>query len=272
LFIFTARAPIDDVLNWAFIAAFLLGTLGTLLISFVVGRIAFGHNLSTLTLQGFTAVFANTAYMGIPIFLTAYGTDGALPAIVATFAGIFILVGGVIAILESVRAKGPSVFDICREVSGALVRNPLLIAPILGILHSYLALPVPTPVGNFLDLMAASAGPAALFALGLSLVGRPLLGDMAKVSWVIMLKLIIHPALTFVLVRYVFDLDPVWGNAAIILSTALSIVTLSGLLVILASADQIRFATSSSMTSVAPPPTDCTLASRVMRSMVLSRI
>ena len=218
LFVFTARAPIDEVLNWPFIAAFLLGTLATLAISFVIGRLVHGHNLSLLTMQGFTAVFANTAYMGIPLFLPAYGEEGALPAIVATFAGLVVLIGGVVATLESVRAKGPSPLDICREVAGAILRNPLLIAPLLGIGYSALALPLPTPIGNFLDLMAASAGPAALFALGLSLVGRPLLGDLAEVSWLIVLKLAVHPLLTFLLVKYVFELDPLWANAAIVLS------------------------------------------------------
>ena len=65
--------------------------------------------MSELTLQGLAAVFANTAYMGIPLFLTAFGDDGALPpAIIATLAGNFILIGGAIAVLEKLRAKGPS--------------------------------------------------------------------------------------------------------------------------------------------------------------------
>ena len=51
------------------------------------------------------------------------------------------------------------------------------------------ALPLPLPVGNFLDFMAAAAGPAALFALGLSLVGQSLLGNMREVAWVSGLKL-----------------------------------------------------------------------------------
>ena len=56
-----------------------------------------------------------------------------------------------------------------------------------------LAVPIPKPVGNFLDLMAAAAGPAALFAVGLSLVGRPLMGNSAEVGWLVLLKLGIYP-------------------------------------------------------------------------------
>ena len=172
--------------------------------------------LSELTLQGLAAVFANTAYMGIPLFLTAFGDDGALPAIIATLAGNFILIGGAIAVLKKLRAKGPSTLDICREVGGTPIRNPLLVAPILGILFSVFALPLPLPVGNFLDLMAA-AGPAALFALGLSLVGQSLLGNMREVAWVSGLKLFLQPALTLILALYVFDLGERLTAAAVIL-------------------------------------------------------
>jgi len=260
LFVFTARAPIDQVLNWPFIAAFLLGTLATLGVSLLVGRLFFRHQIPELTLQGFTAVFSNTAYMGIPLFLTAFGSEGAMPAIIATVAGNFVLIGGVIATLESLRAEGPSFVDVCRQVSAILIRNPLLVAPALGVVFSYFAIPLPLPVGNFLDLMAAAAGPAALFALGLSLTGRPLLGDLAEVSWIVVLKLFLHPLLTFAVVHFFFDLEPMWAiaavllsalpagalvfvvaqqygvyvqraSAAIVISTAGSIVTVSGLLI-----------------------------------------
>ena len=66
--------------------------------------------------------------------------------------------------------------------------------------------------------MAASAGPAALFALGLSLVGRKLLGNAAEIAWLVVLKLVVHPFATWLLVTYVFTMPPLWSRSAIILS------------------------------------------------------
>jgi malonate transporter len=169
-------------------------------------------------MHGLTAVFANTAYMGIPLFLTAFGPDGALPAIVGTLVANTLLIGGAIAAMETVRAKGSSLFDILSEVARTLVRNPLMVAPILGIFASLLTLPIPKPIGNYLDLLAAAAGPAALFALGLSLVGRRLTAGIGEVSWLVILKLGLQPVLTFILVRWVFNVEPVWAEAAIILA------------------------------------------------------
>lgn len=218
LFVFTARAPIAEILNWPFIAAFASGTMLTLVVALMVGRLVFGHDTPHLAMHGLTAVFSNTAYMGIPLFLTAFGPDGALPAIVGTLVANTLLIGGAIAAMETVRAKGPSLFDILREVAGTLMRNPLLIAPILGIIASLLSVPIPKPIGNYLDLLAAAAGPAALFALGLSLVGRRLTAGIGEVSWLVILKLGLQPVLTFILVRWVFDVEPVWAEAAIILA------------------------------------------------------
>jgi len=218
LLVFTARAPIGEILNWPFIAAFLLGTLGTLAIALTAGRLIFGHGVAGVALHGFTAVFANTAYMGIPLFLTAFGDQGALPAIVANLVGNTVLIGGIIATLETTKAKGTSPAAIAVEVGSTLVRNPLLMAPFIGIAISVSGVIIPKPVGTFLDLMAAAAGPAALFALGLSLVGKPLRGEIREVSWLVLLKLIVQPVLTYLLVRYVFVLDPIWAKSAIILA------------------------------------------------------
>lgn len=218
LFVFTARAPIDKILNWPFIAAFASGALVTCAISVLAGRLWFGHQASMLAVQALTAVFANTAYMGIPLFLTAFGPEGALPAIIATVVASTLVIGGTIAVLEAGRAIGPSPWQVVVQVAGTLVRNPLLAAPFLGIAVSLLGFRLPKSIGNLFDLLAASAGPAALFALGLSLVGRTLRGNIGEVGWLAVLKLVVHPAITYVLVTRVFVMDPVWAKAAILLA------------------------------------------------------
>lgn len=218
LFVFPARQPITEVLNWPFVGAFLAGAAVTLLVATVASRLWLRHDAASFSLHALTTVYPNTSYMGVPLFLTAFGPEGAMPAIVATLVGIVVMVGGAIAVLETTRAKGPSPAQIGREVGITLIRNPLLIATSLGIAASSLALPIPVPIGNFLDLMASAAGPAALFALGLSLVGRSLLGDMTEVSWSLFLKLAVQPAVTWLLVTHVFEMEARWATAAVILS------------------------------------------------------
>jgi malonate transporter len=218
LFVFTARAPIDHVLNWSFIGAFVGGGLLTLLIALSVGRVWFRFDAATLCLHGLTAMFGNANYMGVPLLLMAFGPDGALPAILASVISVTLFIGGAVASLEAIRAVGLSKFLALRHVAGTLARNPLSLAPLLGIAFSASALPIPKAVGNFLDLMAAAAPPAALFALGLSLVGRQVMGNAVEVIWLTLLKLGIQPLLTYLLVVNLFAMDPLWSQAAVILS------------------------------------------------------
>lgn len=120
--------------------------------------------------------------------------------------------------MEGARASGSSAFRVAARLAGTVLRNPLVISPLLGILFATTALPLPKAVSNYLDLMAAAVGPGALFALGLSLIDRKLIGNAGEVIWLTALKLIANPILTFALVTYVFAMEPLWSQAAVILS------------------------------------------------------
>ena len=218
LFIFMARAPVESIFNWPFIGAFVGGELGTLLLALAVGRFLLRQDLATRAIAGLAALQANTVYMGLPLLLTAYGPSGALPTIVATLCLTFLFITSVIAILEGTRASQQSTYRMAAQLAGRVLRNPLVISPLLGILFSVAALPLPKAASNYLDLMAATVGPAALFSLGLSLIDRKLTGNVGEVIWLSALKAVFNPLLTFVLVTYVFAMDPFWAKAAVVLS------------------------------------------------------
>lgn len=217
LFLVMARAPIDQIFNWPFIGAFLGGSALTLLIALGAGQFWFGHQLATLTVTGLTAVFGNVFLMGLPLLLMAFGPGGALPSIVAALS-LTTLICGSIAVLEIARAKGSSTLHVVSQSAGAILRNPVVISPLLGILFAAFALPLPKAAGNYLDLMAAAVAPTALFSLGLSLIGRQVKGSTAEAIWLTMLKVVVNPILAFALVTYVFVLEPRWSQAAIVLS------------------------------------------------------
>jgi predicted permease len=217
LFIFVARAPIDKIFNWPFIGAIVIGLILTLLIALVAGRVWFQHDLPTLTVIGLAAVWGNGVYIGLPLLLTAYGPAAALPPIIVALIQLLLFLSTAIAILEARRTSGSPV-QVASQLFRTLLRNPLVIAPLLGILVSTGQFQLPKALTNYLDLMAAAVGPAALFAIGLSLVGRKLIGNLREVIWLATLRVIINPILTLILVAYFFSLEPLWSKAAVILS------------------------------------------------------
>lgn len=218
LFFFTAQASPAELGNLPFIAVFLTGTAVVMAIAAIGGRLLFGLPVAALTTHTMTAGFANTAYMGIPIFLTAFGKDGTLPAIVATIAANTLVIGIGIGLLEFGSRREDGEGGRLGATFKALARNPLLIAPIAGLVVAGLGVGIPLPVANYLDLLGSAAGPSALFALGLALSAQALRIKWSEVLWLSALKLVVQPLVTLALILHVWPLDDAWMAGALILS------------------------------------------------------
>jgi len=125
-----------------------------------------------------------------------------------------------IVLLETARARDGRVVGglalAMRSLAG-LARSPLLAAAAVGVAWSALALPVPQALGNFTALLAATAGPCALFSMGLFLVGKPVVG-VREVTVVCALKLVLMPAVTAWLAFGVFAMESWWAAAVTVLA------------------------------------------------------
>ena len=98
----------------------------------------------------------------------------------------------------------------------ALAINPLIIAILAGTAMSLSGLPLPAVVHGFANLLGMAAAPCALFALGSSLYGQPMRGALAEVSVIALAKLIIHPLLVWFVMFELFEVDALWGFAAVL--------------------------------------------------------
>ena len=75
---------------------------------------------------------------------------------------------------------------------------------------------VPLPVERLATLLAAAAGPCALFAIGL-FVSHLSIRAGAVASWqTTVLKLVLHPLLMALLVFVVLEIDPLWAKIAVV--------------------------------------------------------
>jgi malonate transporter len=259
MFLSIATVPLSSVFNWPFIWAYALGMVLVAVPMFVLARFVFPNSLAGLTLHSLTGIFANTGYMGIPLFLAAFGPDGALLAVIATTINNVVVLGLTILVVELRGGGEASPLRVLAGAVWAVIRGPLFLAPMAGVLWSWSGLALPIPVSSFFSLMGAAAGPCALFAIGLFMVGKPLSAGAQEVGWLVAVKLLVQPAVTWWLAVSVLALDAdlvravvlvsalptgalvfviaqKYGifvqrcSAAILVSTVLSIVTVSALL------------------------------------------
>ena len=132
-------------------------------------RLAVKGGLARMSLQGIAASWGNVGYMGVPLCLAALRRGGLPPAMLTVIVtAVISMVFGVMLIeLEVAAGHGPilTFFSAAWNVA----RNPLPMSIAAGMAWSGLALPLPTPVEKWLDLLGAAAAPCALFAIGLFL-------------------------------------------------------------------------------------------------------
>lgn len=259
VFVSLSRVPVAEFFNWPF-----LGTLGggmavVYLLSVVVARFAFPGSLTALSLHGLTAMFSSTAYIGLPMLLVFFGEAATVPGIIgAVITGVvFFPIAVFLAELDKGDGGSAALVPLI-----AMLKNPVLIATAAGLAVSGSGISLPAPVASFCELLGGAFIPCALFSAGLYLVGASATGDAKEIGWLVFVKLALHPLITWWLAYHVFRLEgilpaiavlqaalpagvPVFvlaqqygvftarSNAVIVLSTALSVLTLSGLLILL---------------------------------------
>ncbi len=223
LFHAMAKTSAATLLNGHFLAAFGGGMMATFAVSFFASYCLRGsahRSLSAASLDGLAAAYPNTAFMGIPLCLIAFGPQ-ALPAtVIASFLVICVLMAVAITLIElhAQNGGGQGMHKTLGKVGLGLVKNPLITAPVLGVVLALLKIELPAPVDSFTTLLGNAATPCALVTIGLFLAQKQTSGSTPVVARLVVLKLFFQPALTALLVFTLFPLPTLWTHAAILLS------------------------------------------------------
>ena len=230
-----------------FLAAFAIAALLMLFGSRWLAPKAAAPDPQQRTGVAFAATHGNVGYMGLP--LTAQlGDPSLMPAMVmALLVDILMVIVITILLFEWGRqtrasvqgASGPSSSgqaaagqsvagqgsQATNPVSGpsdstgarvrqaliGLLRTPMILGLVVGVVVSAGWIPVPDTAESFIGLLAQAAGPCALFAIGASLGERKIELD-APTGGLVALKLLIHPLLVAALM-WILQVD--WRLAAV---------------------------------------------------------
>ncbi|MEZ5834052.1 MAG: AEC family transporter [Dongiaceae bacterium] len=213
-----AKVELSQIFNWPYLSAYLLGIAATALAALVVGRFVFRGRGATLAVQNMAALFSNTGYMGIPLGITAFGKEATLPTILATVVNGALIMGLYILWIEAKQSTASHRLHVARDAMAGVLRSPLVLSAIAGILCSGFGVKVPAPLLTFCDIMGAAAPPTALFAMGLFMVGKSFKGDLVEASAFTALKLVLHPLVTFGIVAWLIPVEPRWRDVLLLMA------------------------------------------------------
>ena len=256
LFRFAANLELSAILDWQFVFAYLAGTIAVYLLATIVAM-ARGLRVREAAIEAQCAVIGNVGFLGIPMLVLLLGAN-AIGPVMMVLAVDLIVFSSLVVILITGSRDGRMSLGILRTVGLGLLANPMVVSISAGLVVSSLALPIPVPVNEFLEILGGAATPGALFAIGASLAGKSA-ERVAVAGWLSLCKLVLHPAAVAIAALLVFDVDPyaagvmitasalpVAGNvyilaqhygvaparvsAAILLSTGISILTISAVI------------------------------------------
>ena len=214
-----ARTPFEQLTEWRFIFGAVFATYIVFSIMFAASVLLSNGKIADATLKGLAAAYGNIGYMGPGLALLAFGEQAAVPvALIFCFENIihFTVAPAMMALAGGEKSK-PS--DLVLSVAKRIAFHPFIIATAVGVTAAYLEFQPPLPIERLLDYLSRAAAPCALFAMGVTLALRPLNGMPVELLPIVLLKLIVHPALVYVILSWIGNFSPVWLYSAVLLAS-----------------------------------------------------
>ncbi|MGL6208335.1 MAG: AEC family transporter [Paracoccaceae bacterium] len=209
LFISIANLDLSLAYDAGLLISFYTGAFAGFAAGFFGARLIFNRPLTDSVAIGFACLFSNSLLLGVPITERAYGPDALQGnyAIISMHAPL--LYGFGICLMEWARTRGQglSAPALALQVLRAIFSQPLVIGITLGFFVNLTNLPLPTVASSATQMIASTAIPTALFGLGGVLFRYRPEGDRATIAMVCAASLVLHPAVTYLLARFAFDLD-----------------------------------------------------------------
>lgn len=169
----------------------------------VLSRLFFRLPAPETTIGALGAGYVNANNIGLPVAVYVLGSASFVAPVLLLQLIVFAPIA--LTVLDTTTRAAVSVGSILTQP----VRNPMIIASLLGILIDVSGLKLPDAVFQPFALLGGAAVPLVLMAFGMSLVGsRPLRPGTGRAPIVaaVILKSAVAPLLAFAVARFVFGL------------------------------------------------------------------
>ncbi|GLB69240.1 AEC family transporter [Arthrobacter mangrovi] len=176
------------------------------LVYLAVVRLWFKRGISEGLIGAMSASLVNSANLGIPVAAYVLG-DATLVAPVLIFQLAFFSPLFLMALDSTTSRHRTTVFSFLLQI----VRNPILIGTAIGLVLAATGWQLPEVVMEPIRLIGGAAVPAMLMAFGISLNGsKPLQANGGRRKDVLLgsaLKLLLQPAVAYVVARYALGME-----------------------------------------------------------------
>lgn len=218
LFHSISTSDFRSAFNLGIIGPYYFGAIVCFVVGIIIAQRVFGNRPGESVAVGFSGTFTNTVLVGLPIITRAYGAE-ALPvtlSIIGLHGAILLTVGMVT--MELVKRDGQPLGKTLLVAARRVLSNPLIWGIAAGIIGSLLEIRLIEPAEAFFVMMAQAVVPVALFGIGGALVEFKLSENWKQALVASLIKLILHPAIAYVLMIWVLHVPFEIARYGILLS------------------------------------------------------
>lgn len=220
LFQTMVNADFHGVAPWSLWSAYFIAVALTWAAGHLVTTRIFGRDARAGIVGGVSSSYSNVVLLGAPFILGIFGPNGfeVLSLLVSVHLPIMMMASIVLFEMFGRRGDEPvHPLRVVRSFLRKLLVNPLIIGILAGLAWRISGTPLPGLVSRLVDALASTAGPVALFAMGLSLRRFGISGNIRPALALSVLKLFLMPALVLGLV-WLFELPPLTAKVAVVVA------------------------------------------------------
>ncbi len=142
------------------------------------------------------AGFGNTSFVGIPVIQSLYGESGLKTVMLVDQPGSFVALSTLGITIASFYSGGKiAVAEIIKKI----LKFPPFIAFSIAVILNLMNLTIPVAIDEVFEKLGATTVPLALVSVGSQLKWQKLDHDAKPLFWALLFKLILFPAVIFVL-------------------------------------------------------------------------
>ena len=193
LFNAVAQRPITEVLAPDYLLVYAGGSVLAAVLGLAWARRAVAGDLTRQAYFAFGMSCSNSGFLGFPIALLVVGPVAGMMVGLNVMVENLLLVPFFLALAEAGRSRADSWQRTLRQSLAGLLRNPMVLGLLVGLVFSLLGWRLPAPLARTVDLLAQVSAPAALFVIGGTLYGLQLRGRVREVAQITAGKLLLHP-------------------------------------------------------------------------------
>ena len=205
IFNFASGLSLGEIFEFKFTAAYLIGSFAVYFGALWLRRLR-GDSFEMALVSGHCSVIGNMGWMGLAMLPILLGEESIPYVIMVLICDLVVFYPLIVSLIVAHR-KGKFDIKLVFSVLAGLLKNPMVLSILTGLIWSTFNIHTPDVVHQFLVVLAGASTPGALFAIGASMMYAQR-GEYGETALISVNKLLIHPLAVALVALYLFDLRP----------------------------------------------------------------